>query len=134
MPQDLDKKHAFEHTAREEKRLRGEKSEETEINNAALHADSHTGQQGMMPTDHALIEATEVKELYTMLPDFHKDELRRVLVVPQGTRLQQGDIFCDLRFRESGELVAHGEEEVHDELLVPKKAVDYEIWNKLLRK
>ncbi len=134
MPQDLDRKHAFQHTAQEEKRQREEKREETEINNAALQADNHTGQQGMMPTDTTLIEGTEIKELYTMLPDFHKDELRRVLVVPPGTRLQQGDVFCDLRFRESGSLVAHGEEEIHDELLVPKKAVDYEIWNKLLRK
>lgn len=134
MPQDLDKKHAFEHTAQEEKRQREEKREETDINNASLHADNHTGQQGMMPADDALIEGTEIKALYEMLPDFHKDELRRVLVVPPGTRLSQGDVFCDLRFRESGELVAHGEEEVHEELLVPKKAVDYEIWNKLLRK
>jgi hypothetical protein len=69
-----------------------------------------------------------------MLPDWHKDELRRLLIVPRGTRLRQGDIFCDLRFRERGELVAHGEEEVHDELLVPKHSVDYEIWNKLLGK
>ena len=134
MPQDLEKKHAYEHTAQEEKRERAEKQDETALNNASLQADNHTGQQGLLPTDHTLIEGTDIKELYGVLPDFHKDELRRVLVVPPGTRLQQGDVFCDVRFRERGELVAHGEEEVHDELLVPKKAVDYEIWNKLLRK
>ncbi len=87
-----------------------------------------------MPVGGDLIEGTEIKQLRDMLPDWHKDELRRLLIVSPGTRLAQGDVYCDLRFRERGELVAHGEEEVHEELLVPKRAVDYEIWNKLLGK
>ena len=87
-----------------------------------------------MPLDKELIEGTEIKQLRDMFPEWHKDELRRLSIVPRGTRLKQGDIYCDLRFVERGELVAHGEEEVHDELLVPKHSVDYEIWNKLLGK
>ena len=134
MPQDQETKHAYEHAAQEEKRQRSEDHDDAGLNAAALQADSHTGQQGLLPTDHTLLEGTDVKELYALLPDFHKDELRRVFLVPRGTRLLQGDVFCDVRFRERGEVVAHGEEEVHEELLVPKRAVDYEIWNKLLRK
>jgi hypothetical protein len=134
MPQDTEQKHAYEHTAQEEKRQREEKREEAEIDSAALRADSHAGQQGLTTPDTTLIEGTEIKELHTMLPDFHKDELRRLLIVAPGTRLTQGGIYCDLRLRDNGELVAHGEEEVHEELLVPKHAVDHEIWNKLLRK
>jgi hypothetical protein len=134
MSQDQTTKHAFEHTAKMEKQAREEAHEEDALNAAALQADNHTGQQGMLPVGDDLLEGTEIKALRDMLPDWHKDELRRLLVVSPGTRLNQGDIFCDLRFRERGELVAHGEEEVHEELLVPKRAVDYEIWNKLLGK
>lgn len=133
MPQDLDKKHEYEQAAHAEKLQREDNRADETVNAAALQADSHTGQQGLLTTDSELIEGTEVKELYALLPDFHKDDLRRLFVVPRGARLKQGDVFCDTRFRERGELVAHGEEEVHDELLVPKSAVDYEIWNKLLR-
>jgi len=134
MSQDQTTKHAFEHTAKMEKQAREEAREEDALNAAALRADNHTGQEGMMPVGGDPIEGTEIKALREMLPDWHKDELRRLLIVAPGTRLNQGDIFCDLRFLERGELVAHGEEEVHEELLVPKRAVDYEIWNKLLGK
>jgi len=105
MSHDQKTKQAFEHTAKMEKQARAEAHEEDALNEAVLKADNHTGQQGMMPLD---------KE--------------------RGTRLKQGDVYCDLRFVERGELVAHGEEEVHDELLVPKHSVDYEIWNKLIGK
>ena len=134
MSHDQATKQAFEHTAKMEKQAREEAREEDALNAAVLKADNHTGQQGMMPVGGELIEGTEIKQLREMLPDWHKDELRRLLIVAPGTRLNQGDIFCDLRFVERGELVAHGEEEVHEELLVPKRAVDYEIWNKLLGK
>lgn len=134
MSQDQTTKHAYEHTAKMEKQAREEAREEDALNTAVLQADNHTGQQGMLPSGGDLIEGTEIKQLREMLPDWHKDELRRLLIVAPGTRLNQGDIFCDLRFRERGELVAHGEEEVHEELLVPKRAVDYEVWNKLLGK
>ena len=134
MSQDQTTKQAFEHTAKMEKQARAEAQEEDALNTAVLQGDNHTGQQGMMPVGGDLLEGTEIKQLRTMLPEWHKDELRRLSVVAPGTRLKQGDVYCDLRFLERGELVAHGEEEVHDELLVPKHSVDYEIWNKLLGK
>jgi hypothetical protein len=134
MSQDQTTKQAYEHAAKMEKAARAEAHDEDELNAAALKADNHTGQEGMMPTDHTLIEGNEIKEVYALLPEWHKDELRRLFVVPRGTRLTQGHVFCDLRFLERGEVVAHGEEEVNDELLVPKSAVDYEIWNKLVKK
>ena len=134
MSHDQKTKQAFEHTAKMEKQARADAHDEDALNEAVLKADNHTGQQGMMPLDKELIEGTEIKQLRDMFPEWHKDELRRLSIVPRGTRLKQGDIYCDLRFVERGELVAHGEEEVHDELLVPKHSVDYEIWNKLLGK
>ncbi len=134
MSQDTQTKHAFEHTAKMEKEAREEALVEDATNAAALKADNHTGQENMRPVGGDLIEATEIKDVYGLLPNWHKDELRRLSVVSRGTRLIQGEVFCDLRTPDRGELVAHGEEEVHDELLVPKKAVDYEIWNKLIGK
>ncbi len=134
MSQDKERKHAFEHTDKMRKEAREEAVGEDALNEAALHGDSHTGQQGMMKPGGDLIEGTEIKAVYEMLPDWHKDELRRLFFVAPGTRLKQGDVYLDLRTPDRGELIAHGEEEVHEELLVPKKAVDYEIWNKLMNK
>lgn len=134
MSQDTTTKHAFEHTAKMEKEARAEAEQEDALNEAALKADNHTGQNGMLPVGGGTVTADTIKESYNLLPEWHKDELRRLLVVERGTRLTMGDVFCDLRFVERGELVAHGEEEIHDELLVPKKGTDYEIWNKLLGK
>ncbi len=132
MSRDLDKKHQADAVKHEHKEAREDALASDAINEAALHGDSHTGQAGILRQASEPQEASEVKEVYHLLPDWHKDELRRLLIVPQGTRLQQGDVYCDLRFPQRGELVAHGEEEIHDELLVPKKGTDYEIWNKLL--
>lgn len=134
MSQDQTTKHTYEHAAKLEKEARAEAQANDLANSAALKADNHTGQEGMLPSGGDLIEGTEIKEVFGLLPDWHKDELRRLLVVARGTRLNQGDVLIDLRTPDRGELVAHGEEEVHEELLVPKRAVDYEIWNKLLNK
>ena len=134
MSQDTTTKQAYEHTAKMEKAARAEAQGEDALNEAALHSDSHTGQQGMMAANTDLIEGTEIKQVYSLLPDWHKDELRRLFFAAPGTRLKQGDVYLDIRTPERGELTAHGEEEVHEELLVPKSAVDYEIWNKLLNK
>ena len=132
MPQDIEKKHQFAHEQAAHKQARAEDAADTELNDAVLHADNHTGQAGMLPNGGELIEASEIKAVYGLLPGWHKDELRRLSVVAPGTRLSQGDVYCDLRLPQRGELVAHGEEEIHEELLVPKKGTDYEIWNKLL--
>ena len=134
MSQDHRTQHAYEHTAKMEKEARAEALEEDALNAAVLHSDSHTGQQGMMAGSSDLLDGTQIKQVYELLPEWHKDELRRVFFVPPGTRLTQGGVYLDLRTPDRGALTAHGEEEVHEELLVPKNAVDYEIWNKLLNK
>ena len=134
MAQDSTTKHAYEHTAKMEKEARAEAQEEDALNAAALQSDSHTGQQNVMASGGDLITGTEIKQVYEMLPEWHKDELRRLFFVAPGTRLTQGGVYLDLRTPDRGALTAHGEEIVHDELLVPKSAVDYEIWNKLLNK
>ena len=78
-----------------------------------------------------LLQAGDIKQVYDILPDWHKDEIKRLRLVPPGTRLTSGDVYMDIRNTAAGELVAHGEETVGEELLVPKHDTDYEIWNKL---
>lgn len=131
MPQDIEKKHQYEHAREERKEERAEAKADQEVNDAVLDADNHTGQQGLLPTDSEPQAATENKQVYELLPDWHKDELRRLFLVPRGTRLKTGGVYIDLRNPAEGELTAKGEEEVHDELLVAKNDVDFEIWNKL---
>ncbi len=50
MSQDQKTKQAYEHTAKVEKEERADARADDEINAAALKADNHTGQQGMMPS------------------------------------------------------------------------------------
>ena len=133
MSQDTKTKHAYEHTAKMEKEARGEAKAEDALNTNLLQTDQHTGQQGVMERADAddLLSAGDIKQVYDILPDWHKDEIKRLRLVPPGTRLNSGDIFIDIRNTAAGELVAHGEETVGEELLVPKHDTDYEIWNKL---
>ena len=132
MAQDTQTKHAYEHTAKMEKQARAEAKAEDALNDSVLQADQHTGQQGVVPSSEDTLNAADMKDVYGVLPEWHKDELRRLRIVPPGTRLQQGDVYVDLRNTAAGELVAHGEETVGEELLVAKHDPDYEIWNKLL--
>ncbi len=133
MPQDTQTKHAYEHTAKMEKEARAEEKAEDVLNDTLLRADQHTGQQGVLPREdpNGTLRAADIKQVYDLLPEWHKDEVARLRVVPPSTRLNSGDIFIDLRNPAAGELVAHGEETVGEELLVPKHDTDYEIWNKL---
>ncbi|MBV9851618.1 MAG: hypothetical protein JO250_18265 [Armatimonadetes bacterium] len=132
MSQDHKTKNAYEHTAKREKQAREEAKDDDALNDAVLHADQHTGQQAVLPPQQEdLLNAADLKEVYAILPDWHKDEIKRLRLVPPGTRLNLGDVFIDLRNPAAGELVAHGEETVGEELLVPKHDTDYEIWNKL---
>ncbi len=132
MPQDQHTKHAHEHADKLEKQARAEAQEEDALNNAILHSDSHTGQLGAMAPNEEALQGDAIKEVYALLPDWHKDELRRLKVVPPGERLKTGGVYADLRAPMHGELIATGEETVGSELLIAKSDVDYEIWNKLL--
>lgn len=134
MPEDIKKRQQYEHEAQVRKEAREEARADEEVNAAVLRGDQHTGEQGLLREDGDSQDASLNKEIYNVLPDFTKDELRRIRIVPRGQRLKQGGTYVDIRFREAGALTAHGEEEVHDEMLVFKNDVDYEIWDKLLGK
>jgi hypothetical protein len=76
--------------------------------------------------------AMDVKELHTQLADLTDDELKNILIVPDGMHLQQGATYIDLRHLEQGEFVATAEMVANgDHYYVPKKEVDYVLWNRL---
>jgi hypothetical protein len=76
--------------------------------------------------------ANDFKELHTILADLTDDELKRIEIIPTGTRLQQGSKYIDLSHLENGELVASGDmvtEPGHYYVL--KQDSDYILWNRL---
>lgn len=75
----------------------------------------------------------DIKDLYAALPDFSKDELKQIVILPEGTRLQQGATYTDLRTPGQREFTATGDMEVGpNRWIVPKSAVDYQTWNRLI--
>lgn len=76
--------------------------------------------------------AADLTELHRIIPEFTNDELRRIVVLQPGDRLEQGATYLDLRtpsrqpFRATGNIQAGPEN-----LFVPKSQVDYVLWNRL---
>jgi hypothetical protein len=76
--------------------------------------------------------ANDFKELHTILADLTDDELKRIEIIPTGTRLIQGSKYIDLSHLENGEFVASGDmvtEPGHYYVL--KQDSDYVLWNRL---
>lgn len=76
--------------------------------------------------------AKDVAELHSLL-DLNDDELDRIPLLAPGTRLETGATYVNLAEQELHEFTALGDEEVSAaEWVVPKKEVDYELWNRIL--
>jgi len=77
--------------------------------------------------------AYDVKEAHRILHDFHDDVLKTIPILPAGSRLEAKAAYLDLRdpsrreFHASADMTA-GE----DHLYVPKREVDYQLWNRLI--
>jgi len=77
--------------------------------------------------------ADGIKKIYKLLPDFKDDELRAIPILPLGTRLEQGATYLDLSQRGLGPFHGQANMEVGpDNYYVPKKALDYVTWNRLV--
>jgi len=76
--------------------------------------------------------ASEIKELQQQYLVLGDDELKQIPVMVEGSRLEQGAKYLDLRRPEQGELTAMGGMEAGPKnWYVPKSDVDYELWNLL---
>src|SRR5262245_12582287 len=77
--------------------------------------------------------AYEINDLHELLHDWHDDDLKRVPVLPEGTRLEQGATYFDVRRPEQGELTVMGGMEAGPEnWYIAKSEVDYPLWHRLL--
>ena len=77
--------------------------------------------------------ASDIKSLHTQLADLTDDELRSLIIVPEGTRLEQGAVYFDLRHTDRDEFVAMGNMVAGpDNAYISKKENDYVLWNRIM--
>src|SRR3954453_7339508 len=77
--------------------------------------------------------AYDVKDAHRMLEGITNDGLKQIPVLWPHTRLEQGGTYIDLRDPQRREFTATGDMEAGaDNWYVPKAAVDYELWNRLI--
>lgn len=77
--------------------------------------------------------AFDVKPLHRRLQTFSDDALKEVSILPEGTRLEQGATYIDLKDQQPEEFTATGDMEAGpDNWYVNKRDVHYEIWNRLI--
>jgi hypothetical protein len=74
--------------------------------------------------------AYDIKEVHQQMNDLRDDELKQIPVLVEGSRLEQGAVYYDLRHPEYGEVKARGDMVAGPEnWYVPKSGVDYQLWN-----
>lgn len=90
------------------------------------------GEQGPHPEKTART-AYDVKGVHRSLSGFEDDDLKRIPIMPLGSRLEQGATYIDLHESERHEFTARGDMVVEDgHWYAPKSSVPYWIWNRLL--
>ena len=117
-------------------RIRQERESESESFNRDLNPNTTAGQNHGIETQQAAKDAPtafDMKDLHERLNKFTSEEMRRIQVLPAGTRLEQGATYLDLNDLDGGEFKARGDMEAGPEALyVPKSEVDYQLWNRLI--
>ncbi len=77
--------------------------------------------------------AYDLKDAHRLLEGITDDGLKQIPVLPEGARLEQGATYIDLRDPQRREFKATGDMAAdRDHWYVPKDAVDYELWNRLI--
>lgn len=74
----------------------------------------------------------ENKDAHRRLPGLTGDELKGILVVPRGEQLREDGVYLNLADDNAQPFTARGDEVAGpDDLYIPKKDVDYVLWNRL---
>ncbi len=101
-----------------------------------LNPEANVGQndgRAPQPGKETTRTAFDIKEAHNRLTDFSDDELRRIVVLPEGRRLEQGATYIDLRESNPHEFTARADMESGPEnWYVPKSMIDYPLWNRLI--
>jgi hypothetical protein len=72
------------------------------------------------------------KEIVRAYPQLSGDELKRLIVLPEGTALEQGATYFDLKDRARGAFTAaHGNSAGAENWYIARSQVDYPLWNRL---
>jgi hypothetical protein len=83
--------------------------------------------------EQGLQTAYDIRELHNTLDRIPDDELKKVPILPDGARLQQGATYIDLRNDQPEEFTAMGDMATEPgRWYVPKDQVPYPVWNRLL--
>lgn len=79
------------------------------------------------------LTADQIKDLHRSLTGYTDTELKQIVVLPAGSRLEQGATYIDLQDPERQEFTAMGGMAAGpDHYYVPKSEVGYQLWNRLL--
>lgn len=93
---------------------------------------NNAGMQGPHLEKNAPV-AADMKEFVNQYPELSNDDLKQIVVLLPGTRLEQGAVYIDMRedtpqeFKARADMVAGD-----DNWYVPKSEVDYQLWNRLI--
>lgn len=100
--------------------------------NPDAHAGQNRGRIGPHP-EKAARTAYEIKAIHRQFNGFTDDELKRIPVMPSGSRLEQGATYVDLQDPALREFQATGDMQADaNHWYVPKSEVDYQLWNRLI--
>jgi len=92
----------------------------------------YTAGENRGPDQHDFRTAYDIKDLHERLRDFRDDQLKQIPILAEGTRLEQGATYFDLRFPERRIFQAMGGMLAGPEnWYVAKGEVDYQLWNLL---
>ena len=99
-----------------------------------LHPNAMAGQNVGIEAPHPeknAPNAYDIKELHEILSDYSSEELKQIVVLPHGTRLEQGGKYLDL-MGDRQEFTAMGDQSAElGQYIVPKTEMEYPLWNKL---
>lgn len=102
-----------------------------DLNPTAL-AGQNIGITGEHPEKEPGRSAYDIKEAHRLLHWLSADDLKEIRVLPPGMHLEQGATYLDLCHPETGEFKATAGMMTSDaHWIVPKKEVNYELWNRL---
>lgn len=96
-------------------------------------AGQNFGLTGPHPEKNDPLNARDVKEAHRILHEFTDDLLQQIPILPAGSRLEAEATYINLRDPARREIRASaGMEAEQGDLYVPKREVDYQLWNRLI--
>jgi len=101
-----------------------------------LHPNSPGGENNIEALDRETAQETAYnnKDIVRAYPLLTDDELKRLLILPEGTPLEQGATYYDLKHRGRGEFTAQssGKTAGKDNWYIAKSQVGYPLWNRII--